>query len=165
MGSIITVVAVFEIHIERNAVATINPRRTLETLLPIIEIMVKAILLCKFHFSTANAKIKPPMNRNIILFPYDSAVFERSIIPNSGKRTIGSNEVTAIGIASVIHQMAIQITVSKRPKDFSFIDSGGPIKNKKVKTTGPKKMNMFFFSFNGLFDFSLIRKHNSYRFS
>ena len=61
MGSIITAVAVFDIHMERNAVATIKPKMILETLVPIILIIFNAIRLCKFHFSIAMASIKPPM--------------------------------------------------------------------------------------------------------
>ena len=72
---------------------------------------------------------------------------ERSIIPRIGNKIIGSREVTPIGIASVIHQIAIQITVNKSPKDSLFKDSGGPMINKIVNTTGPAKMNMFLFSF------------------
>ena len=45
IGNIITVVAVFEIHIERKAVASIKPSITLDILVPMIEIIERAILL------------------------------------------------------------------------------------------------------------------------
>ena len=60
IGSIITAVAVFEIHIDINAVATINPRIMFTTFVPIKLIMFNAIRLCKFHFCIAIAIIKPP---------------------------------------------------------------------------------------------------------
>ena len=45
IGNIITVVAVLEIHIERKAVASIKPSITLDILVPMIEIIERAILL------------------------------------------------------------------------------------------------------------------------
>ena len=50
IGSIITAVAVFDIHIDINAVATIKPRIILTTLVPMKLMIFNAILLCKFHF-------------------------------------------------------------------------------------------------------------------
>ena len=63
-GKIITAVAVFEIHIERNAVAIIKPNIIFDFFVPTILMMFKAILLCNFHFSMAIAKINPPINKN-----------------------------------------------------------------------------------------------------
>ena len=45
MVTIISVVAVFDIHMERNPVAKINPRRIPFALLPTFEMIVRAILL------------------------------------------------------------------------------------------------------------------------
>ena len=61
IGSIITVVAVFEIHIDRAAVATMNPRMMLFTFVPISRIIFSAMRLCSPHFSIPIASRKPPM--------------------------------------------------------------------------------------------------------
>ena len=61
IGNIITAVAVFDIHIDINAVAIIKPRIIFTMLVPIRLIIFNAIRLCKFHFSMAIAIIKPPM--------------------------------------------------------------------------------------------------------
>ena len=63
-GSIIMVVAVLEIHIDKNAVATMNPRMILDGLVPMNRMITSAIRLWKFHFSMARAIMNPPMNRN-----------------------------------------------------------------------------------------------------
>lgn len=67
MGNIISVVAVLEIHIERNAEATIKPNMIRCGLPPIMSIIFNAILLCKFHRCIVSAMRKPPMNRKIVL--------------------------------------------------------------------------------------------------
>jgi hypothetical protein len=66
MGNIIKVVAVFEIHMDKKAVATIKPKIIEGIFVPINKIMFKAILLCKFHFSMAIAIKNPPMYNNTI---------------------------------------------------------------------------------------------------
>jgi hypothetical protein len=53
MGSIITEVAVLEIHMDKKAVAIINPKMIFRTSEPIILMMFKAMRLCRFHFSIA----------------------------------------------------------------------------------------------------------------
>ena len=68
-GIIMTAVAVFEIHIERKAVAIIKPRIILDFFVPTILMIFKAILLCSLHFSIAIAKINPPTNRKTNLCP------------------------------------------------------------------------------------------------
>ena len=68
-GKIMTAVAVLEIHMDKSAVATINPKMICTILVPTILIIVSAILLCRFHFSIAMAKINPPKNRKINLWP------------------------------------------------------------------------------------------------
>ena len=60
MGSIITAVAVFDIHMDKKAVAIIKPKIIFRTSVPIKLMMFKAIRLCKFHFSMESASIKPP---------------------------------------------------------------------------------------------------------
>lgn len=47
-----------------------------------------------------------------------------SKLPVSGNKTIGNNAVAAIGMASVIHQMAIQTVDAKTPLAWSVKPSG-----------------------------------------
>ena len=55
-----------------------------------------------------------------------------------GYKIIGKKEVTGIGIASVIHQMAIQMVAAMTLKAGSDISEGGPIHSIKKNTPGPK---------------------------
>jgi len=84
----------------------------------------KAIRLCKFHFSIAIDKTKPPIKRKIYLCPYEAVVSCRDSPPLNGKRMMGSNAVTVIGNASVIHQIAIQTAQAKIAFAFLFNPSG-----------------------------------------
>ena len=59
-----TAAAVFDIHMDKNAVANINPRITFRALTPIKDIILIAIRLCKFHYSIPIAIKKPPKYRN-----------------------------------------------------------------------------------------------------
>ena len=65
MGTIIIVVAVLLIHMERKAVATIKPKIIRLLLNPTRRMVCKAIRRCRFHFSMAIAIKKPPKNRKI----------------------------------------------------------------------------------------------------
>ena len=62
MGSIMAVVAVLEIHMERNMVVNMKPSISLAWEQPTIMIILKATLLCNPQCSTAMAMIKPPRN-------------------------------------------------------------------------------------------------------
>ena len=68
-GSIIIVVAVLEINIDNIAVAIMKPKIILDFLVPVYFIILRATLLCKFHFSIASAMIKPPTKRKTKLWP------------------------------------------------------------------------------------------------
>ena len=61
IGNIIIVVAVFEIHIDKNAVATMNPKTKREGAEPTRRIVCSASRLCRLHRSIAKATMKPPM--------------------------------------------------------------------------------------------------------
>lgn len=54
----------------------------------------------------AIAMTNPPMYKKMYLCPKAAVVEGRSSPPVRGNRTMGSKAVTAIGMASVIHQMA-----------------------------------------------------------
>src|SRR5699024_6567018 len=101
------------------------------------EIIVKAIRLCKFHFSIARAIMKPPINRKIVSSPYDDVVAPMSNPFVNGNRIIGSREVAGIGIASVIHQMAIQIVLASTAWPSEDRPSGEKNINVKIKNNGP----------------------------
>ena len=70
IGNIIAVVAVLEIHIDKNAVANIQLSIILLGDVPIISIIFNAILRCKPDVSTPIAKINPPRNIIVTLLKY-----------------------------------------------------------------------------------------------
>ena len=120
IGSIITAVAVFEIHIDRKAPENINPNKIEFAVPPNIEIIFRAIRLCNPQFSMAIASINPPINRKITEFIYDPEISEPDKTPSSGKKTNGTNDVAAIGKASVIHQIAIRTATAATLPTFGF---------------------------------------------
>ena len=61
IGSIINVVELFEVHIDKNPVAIIKPSITLFLLVPMIRIVKRAILLCSWFVSIALATKKAPI--------------------------------------------------------------------------------------------------------
>ena len=69
MGSIIKVVAVFEIHMLNPAVANMNPASNRRGCPPASTKMFKANRRCSCHRSKARAMRKPPMNKNTYLEP------------------------------------------------------------------------------------------------
>lgn len=85
IGNIITAVAVFEIHIERNVAENINPNKIEFAVPPNIEIILRAIRLCNPQFSIAIASINPPINRKITEFMYEPEISEPDKTPRSGK--------------------------------------------------------------------------------
>ncbi len=66
MGTIIIVAAVFDIHMERNQVATMKPMRILNGWTPKRRRMRRAILLWSSHRCMARATMKPPIKRKMI---------------------------------------------------------------------------------------------------
>ena len=64
MGSIISVVAVFDTHIDRKPVASISPSTIRRGCTPTRASVASAMRRCRFHFSIAMAIRKPPRNRN-----------------------------------------------------------------------------------------------------
>ena len=136
MGSIITEVAVLEIHMDKKAVATIKPKIIFLILVPIKLIIFNAILLCKFQRSMAMAKINPPIYRKTYLWPYEAVVSVNFNPPVKGNRIIGNKEVTAIGIASVIHQTVINTAIPAVNHAVLFNPTGGSV---KIKPNSIKK--------------------------
>ena len=69
IGIIITAVAVLETHMDRNPVAIMNPATTPPGLVPMALTVTRAIRRCRFHRCMARARMKPPMNRKMMLLP------------------------------------------------------------------------------------------------
>ena len=107
IGSIITVVAVFESHIDSAAVASMNPSTTRRGLSPMVLTISRAIRRCSPLRSTARAMRNPPRNRKISLLPNWAATSLLGMMLQSGKATNGTSAVAASGSASVIHHTAI----------------------------------------------------------
>ena len=64
------------------------------------------------------------MYRKMYLCPKEAVVSVSPKPPVKGNKIIGSNAVTAIGIASVIHQIAIHIVEAKIALAWGFKPSG-----------------------------------------
>ena len=90
-----------------------KPNNILLVLAPIYLIIVKATRVCKFHLSIAIARIKPPKNKKIISLPYSEETCSGESTCPKGKSMSGKKLVAAIGIASVIHQIAIHTVIPK----------------------------------------------------
>ena len=80
---------------------------------PIRIIIFNAILLCSPEASIPRAKIKPPKNKYIFLSANGAAVSWKVDIPKIGNNARGIKAVTATGIASVAHQIAINNRIAK----------------------------------------------------
>lgn len=68
MGSIMSVVAVFDTHIDRNAVAIIMPSTMRRGCVPTRRRVRRAMRRWRFHFCIAMAMRNPPTKRNTIGF-------------------------------------------------------------------------------------------------
>lgn len=71
---------------------------------------------------------------------YACAVGCMSSAPVSGKRIRGSNDVAGIGMASVIHQEAIQVVQAKTIKASRSMFWGGPMSSNNKKMDGPESI-------------------------
>ena len=91
IGSIMTVVAVLDIHMLKKAVARLKPSIIPVGLVPVILIRLSAIRRCSFRFSMANAIMKPPINKKIIGLAYGAKVSFVENKPKEGNNTIGSS--------------------------------------------------------------------------
>ena len=100
MGSIITDVAVLEIHMERNAEEAMNPSTRKSARRPMTWMIFRAIRRWRFHLSMDKAIKKPPMKRKMIELMYDFAASPVFRIPAKGKATIGIKAVAASGASS-----------------------------------------------------------------
>lgn len=105
--------------------------------------MLKANLRCRFHFSIAKAIQNPPKNKNTNRLLYVKHVFSTGITPVKGNNTMGTSDVTAMGTASVIHQMSIQATVPSTTAAACGACRGFHIDN-TAKANGPPINERYF---------------------
>ena len=112
IGIIIIAVAVFEIHIERNAVATMNPSTRRLGLVPTRRMICNAIRRCRPHRCIDMAMMNPPRKRKITSLPYDSATFTGERTPSTGKRTSGSRAVASRGMTPVTQRRTIRMVTA-----------------------------------------------------
>tara|TARA_R110001592_G_scaffold230062_10_gene486812 strand:+ start:299 stop:808 length:510 start_codon:yes stop_codon:yes gene_type:complete len=78
------------------------------------------------------------MYRKTYLCPNEPEVDDKSKPPDNGNKTNGSKAVTAIGIASVIHQIAIHNVDASIALASLESPSGWKNNRIKIKETGPK---------------------------
>src|SRR5699024_85435 len=137
IGTIMTAVAVFETQAEMKAEAIIRPSTICEGLVPTRRIVRSATRRCRLDFSVARPRITPPMTKKITVPAYGAATSSMVPMPNSGNSTNGSNDVTGIGAASVIHQIAIHRAqpATARPSKYSEPGKTSPKSN---PATGPR---------------------------
>ena len=76
------------------------------------------------------------------LFEYGETVSGRLRISNRGNSTIGSNAVTAMGTASVAHQIAISNPTAAVRHAASESSSGPPTTNIRIAIAGPRNKPM-----------------------
>jgi hypothetical protein len=132
IGTIIIVVAVFEIHMERKAVAAMKPRRIARGRTPKRTSTRRAMRRCRSQRCMARATRNPPMNRKMTWLKYSFDTALPSSTPKAGRSTTGTRLVTASGMASVIHQTAMRIaTAAVR------VTSGRP-GSKSAKSSTPR---------------------------
>jgi len=86
----------------------------------------------------AIAMIKPPMKRKIREFAYGAAASLMGAMPKTGNRTMGSSEVAGMGMASVIHHIAISKTTAVVLHASGSIPFGTGINNTKTNNNGPR---------------------------
>lgn len=102
-----SVAAVLLIHMLRKAALPRKPATSRRGAVPTAPMIVSASLRWSPQRSIAAAMRKPPRNRKMIGLEYATAVSSIEPTPRSGKSASGSRPVAGIGIASVIHRIAI----------------------------------------------------------
>jgi hypothetical protein len=81
--------------------------------------------------------MNPPRKRKMIEFIYDSEILSPERIPNRGNKINGRSEVTAKGIASVIHQTVISNAIAAIIETFGFAGSRLANNNTDVNNINP----------------------------
>ena len=94
--------------------------------------------------SIDEAIINPPRYKETYLWPKDAVVSDNSSPPDNGNKIIGSKAVTEIGIASVIHHIAIQTVDAKIALASRVNPSGWKKLITKMNDNGPDTSPIFF---------------------
>src|SRR5690625_487114 len=136
IGTIMTAVAVFETQAEINAEAIMSPSTICEGFVPTSLIVNRATRRWRFDFSVASPRMTPPMTKKITVLAYGAATSSKVPIPKSGNSTSGNNEVTGIGAASVIHQIAIHNAHPATARPSNESESGRTSPSRRP-ATGP----------------------------
>ena len=137
IGSIITAVAVLDIHIDKNAVTSIIAKICKLGFLPAYNMVLSAIRLCNPHRSIAIEIKNPPKNKNISGCAYGAATLFIASISASGDITKGSKAVAGIGTTSLTHHDAIQNAKPAVLNAATDIPSGGFTRQVSNITLGP----------------------------
>ena len=143
IGNSIRVVEVFITNILIKAAIVIKPAINFGPLDPAAIIICRAILLWRPDLSIARANMKPPKNKYILGFAYGIAASLNETIPINGNNAKGRRAVTATGMASVAHQIAIKLTIAATDQPSELRPWGAGIISIRIKTNKPN-INPFF---------------------
>ena len=111
IGSIITAVAVFEIHMLANADTNRKASTVRRGSVPTIRSVTKANRRCSSQRSSVAASRNPPRKRKITGSAYATATARSVPRPATGSTTSGSRAVASRGITALSHQNAIQSAI------------------------------------------------------
>jgi hypothetical protein len=87
--------------------------------------------------------MKPPIYKKTYLCPKEAVVSESPNPLVKGNKIIGNKAVTAIGIASVIHHIAIQAVDARIALALGFSPSGLKKNKIKMNANGPEIKPIF----------------------
>lgn len=100
LGSIVNAVAVFETHIAKMVVTSINPNKRSHGRTPNSKTVFNDNLVCKFQRIIANEYMKPPKKTIVVSDHIDVAIILAVEIWNNGIKKTGKNDDITIGIGS-----------------------------------------------------------------
>ena len=115
-GTIMAAVAVLLMKAERNVVVSIRPKTIRFGVVPTKLITTSAMRRSRPQRITPPASMNAPRKRNTVSEAYGAIAALTLVTWKSGKSTIGSVEVTAIGTVSKHHQMAIQTRTPRQAR-------------------------------------------------
>ena len=130
-------------HMLIRALVKRKPPTSSRPLPPVCCRMLSAMRWWRFQRCIANATTKPPRNRYRTLFAYGAAVSTMLTTSSSGKQAIGSSAVTAIGTASVAHQVAIQTATAAVAQPAAERPAGGSLRRISAASIGPVTRPIF----------------------
>ena len=139
-GTIVSAVAVLDIHIDKKAVTIIIPHNNMRGRKPKIKTVLSAMREWRFHRTIAVEKMKPPRKTRDVSENIADATDDAVDTAKRGRRNTGKNAVITIGIGSKIHHNAVIIVTPKHAEAFGFDLSSLTILNRKNIATkiGPR---------------------------